>query len=104
MFKKFNLMVAVGERVAIIGSNGIGKTTLLNCLASALQADQGAVKWSENTELGYVPQNRTHDFATDMNLFDWMNQWRQKHHDEQAIRAVLGQLLFSKEDSQNPCR
>ncbi len=100
LFKKFNLMVAVGERVAIIGSNGIGKTTLLNCLASALQADQGVVKWSENTELGYVPQNRTHDFATDMNLFDWMNQWRQKHHDEQAIRAVLGQLLFSKEDSQ----
>ena len=100
LFKKFNLMVAVGERVAIIGSNGIGKTTLLNCLASALQADQGVVKWSENTELGYVPQNRTHDFATDMTLFDWMNQWRQKHHDEQAIRAVLGQLLFSKEDSQ----
>lgn len=100
LFKKFNLMVAVGERVAIIGSNGIGKTTLLNCLASALQADQGVVKWSENTELGYVPQNRTHDFAIDMNLFDWMNQWRQKHHDEQAIRAVLGQLLFSKEDSQ----
>ena len=100
LFKNFNLMVAVGERVAIIGSNGIGKTTLLNCLAGVLKADQGVVKWSENTELGYVPQNRTHDFATDMNLFDWMNQWRQKHHDEQAIRAVLGQLLFSKEDSQ----
>ncbi len=100
LFKKFNLMVAVGERVAIIGSNGIGKTTLLNCLAGQLEPERGVVKWSENTELGYVPQNRTHDFAIDMNLFDWMNQWRQKHHDEQAIRAVLGQLLFSKEDSQ----
>jgi len=47
-----------------------------------------------------VPQNRTEDFAVDTNLFDWMNQWRQKNHDEQAIRAVLGQLLFSKDDSQ----
>ncbi|MSQ67552.1 MAG: ABC-F family ATPase [Gammaproteobacteria bacterium] len=100
LFKKLNLMVAVGERVAIIGSNGIGKTTLLNCLAGQLEPERGVVKWSENSELGYVPQNRTHDFATDMTLFDWMNQWRQKHHDEQAIRAVLGQLLFSKEDSQ----
>ena len=100
LFQKFNLMVQVGERVAVIGSNGVGKTTLLNCLAGKLAPDAGAVKWSENAEVGYVPQNRTEDFAVDMNLFDWMNQWRQKHHDEQAIRAVLGQLLFSKEDSQ----
>ena len=100
LFQKFNLMVQVGERVAIIGSNGVGKTTLLNCLAGKLAPDAGAVKWSENAEVGYVPQNRTEDFAVDTNLFDWMNQWRQKNHDEQAIRAVLGQLLFSKDDSQ----
>jgi ATPase subunit of ABC transporter with duplicated ATPase domains len=99
LFKTFNLMVAVGERVAIIGSNGVGKTTLLNCLAGKITPDKGVVKWSENAEVGYVPQNRTDDFATEMNLFDWMNQWRQKNHDEQAIRAVLGQLLFSKDDS-----
>jgi len=73
---------------------------LLNCLAGKLAPDAGAVKWSENAEVGYVPQNRTEDFAVDTNLFDWMNQWRQKNHDEQAIRAVLGQLLFSKDDSQ----
>jgi ATPase subunit of ABC transporter with duplicated ATPase domains len=100
LFRNFELMVQVGERVAIIGSNGIGKTTLMNCLAGTLAPDAGEVKWSENAEIGYVPQNRTADFETDMNLFDWMNHWRQKNHDEQAIRAVLGQLLFSKEDSQ----
>jgi ATPase subunit of ABC transporter with duplicated ATPase domains len=100
LFENFDLMVAVGERVAIIGPNGIGKTTLLNCLAGDVPADRGVVKWSENTELGYVRQNRASDFPEDINLYDWMNQWRQKGDDEQGIRAVLGRLLFSKDDSQ----
>ena len=99
LFENLNLMIAVGERVAVIGPNGIGKTTLLNCLAGSLEVDRGIVKWSENAEVGYVPQNRAADFATDMNLFEWMSQWRQKGDDDQRIRAVLGQLLFSKDDS-----
>jgi len=99
LFRGFDLTVAVGERVAIIGPNGIGKTTLLECLAGSLAADAGEVKWSENTELGYVRQNRTADFESGMNLFEWMNQWRQKSDDDQGIRAVLGRLLFSRDDS-----
>ena len=99
LFKDFDLIVAVGERVAIIGPNGVGKTTLLECLAGSQAADAGEVKWSENADLGYVRQNRTADFESDMNLFEWMNQWRQKSDDDQGIRAVLGRLLFSKDDS-----
>jgi ATPase subunit of ABC transporter with duplicated ATPase domains len=99
LFKDFDLVVAVGERVAIIGPNGVGKTTLLECLAGRQTADAGDVKWSENTDLGYIRQNRTDDFESDMNLFEWMNQWRQKSDDDQGIRAVLGRLLFSKDDS-----
>ena len=99
LFKNFNLMVAVGERVAIIGPNGIGKTTLLNCLAGTTKSDKGIVKWSENTQLGYVPQDRSNEFADDVNLFEWMSHWRQKGDDDQTIRATLGRLLFSKDDS-----
>ena len=99
LFKNFNLMVAVGERVAIIGPNGIGKTTLLNCLAGTTKADKGIVKWSENAQLGYVPQDRSNEFADDVNLFEWMSHWRQKGDDDQTIRATLGRLLFSKDDS-----
>ncbi len=99
LFKDFDLIVAVGERVAIIGPNGVGKTTLLECLAGSQAADAGEVKWSENADLGYVRQNRTDDFESDMNLFEWMNQWRQRSDDDQGIRAVLGRLLFSKDDS-----
>ncbi|MEX2480985.1 MAG: ABC-F family ATPase [Gammaproteobacteria bacterium] len=99
LFSDVDLMVAVGERVAVIGPNGIGKSTLLNCLAGILEADGGTVKWSENTDLGYVRQNRVGDFSSDMNLFEWMSQWRQPGDDDQRIRAVLGQLLFSKDES-----
>ena len=99
LFKNLNFMVAVGERVAIIGPNGIGKTTLLNCLEGCVPADRGAVKWSENSDLGYVRQNRGNDFDEDQNLFQWMSYWRQPRDDDQAIRAILGRLLFSKDDS-----
>jgi ATPase subunit of ABC transporter with duplicated ATPase domains len=95
----FDLMVEVGERIAIIGPNGIGKTTLLKCLVGELEPDRGIVKWSANAEIGYVAQDRTNDFATDTTLFEWMRQWKQKNDDEQTLRATLGRMLFSKEDS-----
>jgi ATPase subunit of ABC transporter with duplicated ATPase domains len=99
LFENFDLMVEVGERIAIIGPNGIGKTTLLKCLVGQLQPERGIVKWSANAEIGYVAQDRTDDFADDTSLFEWMRQWKQKNDDEQTLRATLGRLLFSKEDS-----
>lgn len=100
LFRDLNLMVKVGERVAIIGPNGIGKTTLLRCLAEQIKLDSGTIKWSENAEIGYFAQDHTEDFKEDMNLFDWMDQWRGKGVDEQEIRGTLGRLLFSKPDSE----
>ena len=99
LFKELNLKVEVGERIAIIGANGAGKTTLLKCLVQELEPDQGTVKWSENVTTGYVPQDRGDDFAKDMTLFDWISQWQQKTDDEQALRATLGRMLFSKDES-----
>lgn len=99
LFEDFDLMAEVGERIAIIGPNGIGKTTLLKCLVGELEPDAGIVKWSANAEVGYVPQDRTNDFATEASLFEWMRQWKQKNDDEQTLRATLGRMLFSKEDS-----
>jgi ATPase subunit of ABC transporter with duplicated ATPase domains len=99
LFKGLNLKVEVGERIAIIGANGVGKTTLLKCLVQQLAPDQGTVKWSENVATGYVPQDRSDDFATDLTLFDWIRQWQQKTDDEQALRATLGRMLFSKDES-----
>ncbi|TQV64231.1 MAG: ABC-F family ATPase [Halothiobacillaceae bacterium] len=98
LFKGLDLMVEVGERIAIIGPNGIGKTTLLRTLAGELAPDGGKVKWSENVNLGYFAQDHADDFADTMSLFDWMTQWRRPQDDEQAVRATLGRLLFSQDE------
>jgi len=98
LFKGLNLMVEVGERIAIIGPNGIGKTTLLRTLVGELTPDKGTVKLSENVNLGYFAQDHADDFADDMSLFDWMTQWRRPQDDEQAVRATLGRLLFSQDE------
>jgi len=98
LFKNLNLMVEVGERIAIIGPNGIGKSTLLKTLVGELPPDHGKVKWSENVRIGYFAQDHAADFAEDRSLFDWMIQWRRPSDDEQAIRATLGRMLFSQDE------
>ncbi len=98
LYNKFDAIFEVGERVAIIGENGVGKTTLLNTLAGALEPRTGEYKWSENSNIGYYAQDHAHDFEQDMNLFDWMSQWRQEGEDEQVVRGFLGRMLFGQDD------
>ncbi|MFA0047612.1 ABC-F family ATPase [Vibrio sp. 10N.261.51.F11] len=98
LYNKFDGIFEVGERVAIIGENGVGKTTLLNTLAGALEARTGEYKWSENSNIGYYAQDHAHDFEEDLNLFDWMSQWRQEGEDEQVVRSFLGRMLFGQDD------
>ncbi|WP_039977864.1 ABC-F family ATPase [Vibrio jasicida] len=98
LFANFNAIFEVGERVAIIGENGVGKTTLLNTLAGVLEPRSGEFKWSENSNIGYYAQDHAHDFAEDMNLTDWMGQWRQEGDDEQVVRGFLGRMLFGQDD------
>lgn len=102
LFKKFNLLIETGERVAIIGPNGIGKTTLLECLVNSLTPDSGDIKWSDNAKIGYFAQNHSADFDSNMSLIDWMSQWKHDEDDMQAIRGTLGQLLFSQNDINKP--
>ncbi|WP_337881342.1 ABC-F family ATPase [Rheinheimera sp.] len=98
VLKNLNLMIEVGEKVAILGTNGIGKTTLLKCLVGDEPVSGGTVKWSENVNIGYYAQDHAHEFEADMSLFDWMSQWKQPSDDEQAIRGILGRLLFSQDE------
>ncbi len=98
LFKKLNLMIAAGERVAIIGANGIGKTTLLKTLVGELSPDTGEIKWAENAEVSYFAQDHASDFVEDLTLVEWMTQWRKESDDDQTIRATLGRLLFSQDD------
>jgi len=98
LFKGSDLMIAAGEKVAIIGANGAGKTTFLKCLVNDLEPKEGTIKWAENATLGYYAQDHEYEFDKDSNLFDWMTQWRTEEHDDQAVRGTLGRLLFNQDD------
>ncbi len=101
LFKNFSIAVEAGEKIAIIGENGAGKTTLLRCLGGemcGLTADKGSVKWAENANVGYMPQDPTEEFAQDKSLTDWMGYWTQEGDDDQAVRSILGRLVFSGDE------
>ncbi len=102
LLNRFSLDVEAGERIAIIGGNGIGKTTMLRCIGGAgnggIAVNTGLVKWAENAQVGYMAQDLTAEFERDMNLFDWMTQWRAAEEDDQVVRGTLGRLLFSGDD------
>nr|WP_269468814.1 ABC-F family ATPase [Photorhabdus akhurstii] len=98
LFKNLNLLLEVGEKIAVIGANGIGKTTFLKTLVGETEPNSGTVKWSENSSIGYYAQDHASDFDCDLTVFDWMSQWKREGDDEQAVRSVLGRLLFSQDD------
>lgn len=104
LFEDGNLILEAGSRLAILGENGVGKTTLLRCLMGELTPGQGLIQWAENASTGYCPQDSNAEFDTDLNLFDWMSQWRKPSHDDQVVRGTLGRLLFSSEDFKKKVR
>ena len=98
LFKNTNFMIEAGEKIAVIGANGVGKTTFLKCLVNDLEPTAGTIKWAENADLGYYAQDHEYEFAENLTLFDWMEQWKTEKHDDQAIRGTLGRLLFNQDD------
>ena len=102
LFGNLNLMIEAGERIAVIGQNGIGKTTLLETLVGRMSPMSGGVKLAENASIGYFAQDHADEFAGDLGIFDWLSQWRQPGDDEQTIRNVLGRMLFSRDQYKQP--
>jgi len=98
LFEGLNMMLEVGQRLAVIGPNGIGKTTFLRTLLRDLPTKSGLVKWSENTQIGYYAQDNSDEFSNGESLFEWMSQWREPNDDDQVVRGILGRMLFSQDD------
>ena len=98
VIRDLTFTIEAGERVAIIGPNGIGKTTLMRCLAGELHAQSGTIGWVENAQPGYMPQDPQAEFEAKTDLFSWISQYTGKADDDQLVRSTLGRLLFSGDD------
>jgi ATPase subunit of ABC transporter with duplicated ATPase domains len=101
----FSLSLNGGDRLAIIGENGVGKTTVLKLLMGELQAKRGTIKWAEKARPGYYAQDHASDFNSDISLTDWISGYARSNAGEgddlaTLIRGTLGRLLFSGNEVQ----
>lgn len=109
IIKKLTIAFDAGDRVAIIGENGVGKTTLLKLMIGALTPQSGSLKWAEKARYGYFSQDHATDFDSDLNLTDWISSYVREggYEGDDAItliRGTLGRLLFQGDDVKKSVR
>ena len=112
VFKPFSASVGRGEKVALMGRNGTGKTTLLKSLIrnapgfvgdeeKQFPIDGGTVVWGHNVAAGYFAQDHSETIAKGMTAIEWLHEFDPMATQEQ-LRGVLGQMLFSGEEALKP--
>jgi ATPase subunit of ABC transporter with duplicated ATPase domains len=106
---KISFMVGNGDKIAIIGQNGIGKTTLIKSLVGSYSAegsdlskwgvktDEGQVHWGSTVRLSSMPQDVKEELTTEMTALEWLRQFAPME-EGQVIRGMLGRMLFSGEE------
>lgn len=99
ILKNISLSFNKDDKIALIGPNGIGKTTLLKLLVEELKPESGNVKWGATIQLGYFPQDVTEIISGDEILYDWLRAY-DKQADLGVIRNCLGRMLFTGEQQE----
>lgn len=105
VIRNFNCEIHRGDKIAIIGNNGKGKTTLCKLLAKVLLPDSGTITAGHGLEVGYFPQNHGEvlNKHSDETAFDWLKN-RKSGSFDQDVRGVLGRMLFAGDDAFKPLR
>ncbi len=96
LFENFELHLRAGDRVAIIGPNGVGKSTLLNIIARKLRPDDGQVEFGANVDLGYYEQHQTGLNSEKDVLNELWDTFPRLELDR--VRSVLALFLFTGDD------
>ena len=109
LFNNLDLTLNAGDRLAVIGENGVGKSTLLKLMMGELTPQFGSIKWTEKARLGYYAQDHAEDFKSDTNLTDWVSEYARANAAEgedleTLIRGTLGRLLFSGDEVKKAVR
>jgi len=107
IFNNLSFAVNAGERIAVIGENGVGKTTLLKLLMNEVQPQFGEIRWAEKAKPGYYSQDHSALFQSETSLTDWISEYvRAGGYEggdvETLIRGTLGRLLFSGDEVKKP--
>ena len=96
LFQHVNFEILRGHKIAIMGANGRGKSTLLKVLQDIIPADSGQVIWGNEVITSYFSQDHHELLNRSTTVWEWLNA-SVSAQPEQQIRKVLGQMLFSKE-------
>lgn len=99
LFQDFSCTIGPRERVAIIGKNGEGKTTLLKILCGLLPPDSGSVILGDTLALSYFPQDPGEVLDLECQALDWLGKFADEEaRTETELRSFMGRMLFSKDD------
>jgi len=97
LFKDLNIDVVRGEKIAILGVNGIGKSTLVKILTDTIQQDEGTFEWGPEIKISYFSQDHHELLNQSSTVLNWLND-HVSGANEQKVRRALGQMLFTKDD------
>jgi ATPase subunit of ABC transporter with duplicated ATPase domains len=97
--ENLDLMLLRGDKMAIIGPSGIGKTTLLKLLLDQITRDQGEVAWGHETSIGYFAQDHREGIPHGVKLWEYLLTLKEEAGREE-VRQLLGRMLFSGEDGE----
>ena len=96
LFRDLKIHVRAGDRIALIGDNGTGKSTLLKCLTGEEKPDGGSIRWGTGVDLGYYDQ---HQAALHENKTVLDEVWdRFPRMEQYEVRGALGLFLFTGDD------
>ncbi|MBU9719925.1 MULTISPECIES: ABC-F family ATP-binding cassette domain-containing protein [Bacillaceae] len=88
------------DKVALVGTRDIAKTTLLKILAGEMEPDSGSYKWGITTSQSYFPKDNAKYFeGCELDLVDWLRQYSPEDQTETFLRGFLGRMLFSGEEA-----